>query len=300
MVESVSKLVTSVAVEAGKEVATAASKGFSQIINDIVYANWGYKWSEARQKKEIEVAHNVEKFRAEIQEKSDNIPEENSIEPDLYVIGSVLEAAKYRINKDEIRDAFSNLIVSTMDSSKADYVHASFPDIIKSLEPLDAKILQYLYRSGDETISKIRETFDKDGGFIDVYSHIYLTNLELQDNSLIAPSIDNLIRLGLISVDYETFKHNDELYDKHRNNPLLLEYKNEKEKIRKYNQNILDSINSNPKIVDKDTNRLLSIEEIDIIKKQIEKELTSTKIDIVKGKISLTDLGLNLCKACVS
>lgn len=67
MVEPVSKLVTSVAVEAGKEVATATSKGLSQIINDIVYANWGYKWDEERQKKEIEVTHNVEKFRTEIQ-----------------------------------------------------------------------------------------------------------------------------------------------------------------------------------------------------------------------------------------
>ena len=94
--------------------------------------------------------------KEEITNKSTKILDENRIEPDVEVIGSTLESAKFRINKDEIRDMFSNLIVSAMDSSKANDIHPSFSEMIKMLSPLDAQNLYSLYHGGDETISKIQ------------------------------------------------------------------------------------------------------------------------------------------------
>lgn len=182
MSEPISTAVTGVAVAAGKEIATTASKGIGQTVSDMWYAIYGYKWSEQRQMKEIEVARNIEKFKEEIANKAAKIPEENKQEPDIDIIGATLDSARFRVNKQEIRDMFSNLIVSAMDNSKSADIHPSFSEMIKMLSPLDAQNLQTLYQSGDETISKIRMTSDGDGWFIDVYSHIYLGNSEVQDN----------------------------------------------------------------------------------------------------------------------
>ncbi|WP_052749752.1 DUF4393 domain-containing protein [Haemophilus haemolyticus] len=297
MSEPISTAVTGVAVAAGKEIAANASKGIGQTVSDMWYAIYGYKWSENRQKKEIEVAYNIEKFKEEITNKAAKIPEENKQEPDIDIIGATLDSARFRVNKQEIRDMFSNLIVSAMDNSKSADIHPSFSEMIKMLSPLDAKNLQTLYQSGDETISKIRMT--SDGGFIDVCSHIYLGNSEVQDNELIAPSIDNLIRLKLIDVDYETFKNNDALYEKHRNNPLLLQYKQEYQEKRQANQEILNFLNS----VGNRTNgdNIPIPEEVKAsIKQHLEDALKPRTIDIVKGKISLTALGRNFCKICLS
>ena len=186
-----------------------------------------------------------------------------------------------------------------MDNSKSADIHPSFSEMIKMLSPLDAQNLQTLYQSGDETISKIRVTYDENDGFKDVYSHIYLGNPETQDNQLIAPSIDNLIRLKLIDVDYETFKNNDALYEKHRNNPLLLQYKQEDEENRLTNQNALNFLNSGGKIMNEDN--IPFPEEVHTsIKKQLEDTLKPRTIDIVKGRIFLTALGRNFCKICLS
>ena len=129
MSDPITNTAISVATKVGAEVTNNVSKGIGQTFSDMWYAIYGYKWSEKRQKKEIEVAHNIEKFREEIATKSENILDENRIEPDIDVIGSTLESAKFRINKQEIRDMFSNLVVSAMDSSKADDIHPSFSEM---------------------------------------------------------------------------------------------------------------------------------------------------------------------------
>lgn len=224
MSDPITNAAISVATKAGTEVVNNASKGIGQTVSDMWYSIYGYKWSEKRQKKEIEVAHNVEKFKEEITNKSAQIPDENRIEPDIDVIGSTLESARFRINKDEIRDMFSNLIVSAMDSSKADDIHPSFSEMIKMLSPLDAQNLYYLYHNKDETISKIIINFEK-GGYQEVYTHIYLGNPECKINELIEPSIDNLIRLKLVNVSYTEYKTAENAYIAHLENPLYISLK---------------------------------------------------------------------------
>ncbi|KGQ40842.1 hypothetical protein JP28_12565 [Gallibacterium anatis] len=297
MGEPISTVATGVAVAAGKEVVTVASKGIGQTVSDMWYSIYGYKWSEKRQKREIEVAYNVEKFKEEIQAKSNNIPEENRIEPDIDVIGSTLESAKYRINKDEIRDMFSNLIVSAMDSSKADDIHPSFSEMIKMLSPLDAQNLYCLYHYQDETISQIQVNFES-GGYQTLHNHIFLGNPECQDNALIEPSIDNLVRLKLVDVTYTKYKTQENLYEKHFSNPLFLSLKKEIEQtiestkldIKKLEDESIKHITRN--------GELLS----DIERKNLKEELQRSMfkdVELIKGIIRLTALGRNFCKVCL-
>ena len=279
--------------------ATGALKGPIESINQIWTLTLGRFSDDAYQKYKIKQAANLQKYANEVKSGIEKIPEENIQEPKMSVVGPALEASKFYIEEDEIRGMFAKLIASSMDNSKSADIHPSFSEMIKMLSPLDAQNLQTLYQSGDETISKIRKTYDGNGGFKDVYSHIYLGNPETQDNHLIAPSIDNLIRLKLIDVDYETFKNNDALYEKHRNNPLLLQYKQEDQEKRQADQEALNFLNSGGKITNGD-NIPIPEEAQASIKQQLEDALKPRTIDIVKGHISLTALGRNFCKICLS
>ncbi|HHF3965537.1 TPA: DUF4393 domain-containing protein [Haemophilus influenzae] len=299
MSEPISTAVTGVAVAAGKEITATASKGIGQTVSDIWYVVFGAKWDEERQKKQIEVANNVDKFKEEITNKSTKILDENRIEPDVEVIGSTLESAKFRINKDEIRDMFSNLIVSAMDSSKANDIHPSFSEMIKMLSPLDAQNLYSLYHGGDETISKFRVTNKENGNYTDHFNHVFLGNPECQDNNLIESSIDNLIRLKLVDVSYSEYKSDDSLYDKHRENELFLKFKAEQEELQQHNTTLLNYLLNGGLLTDADTNVPLPASVQENYLNQLKKVVQEKEIEVVKGIIQLTAFGKNFCKVCL-
>lgn len=298
MSEPLSTVATGMAVAAGKEITTTASKGIGQTVSDMWYVVFGAKWDEKRQKKQIEVANNVDKFKEEITNKSAQIPDENRIEPDIDVIGSTLESARFRINKDEIRDMFSNLIVSAMDSSKADDIHPSFSEMIKMLSPLDAQNLYYLYHNKDETISKIIINFEK-GGYQEVYTHIYLGNPECKINDLIEPSIDNLIRLKLVNVTYTEYRTAENAYTAHLENPLYISLKADVTAKISSMKSDIDKL-SDPQIsqVIGYNNNILSDNERLELKESLEKSLFKD-VELNRGIIQLTALGRNFCKVCL-
>lgn len=297
MSEPLSTVATSIVATASKDIATTASKGIGQTVSDIWYVVFGAEWDEKRQKKQLEVAHNVEKFKEEITNKSAQIPDENRIEPDIDVVGATLESAKFRINKDEIRDMFSNLITSAMDSSKADDIHPSFSEMIKMLSPLDAQNLHYLFHNGDETISKIIINLEK-GGYQEKYTHIYLGNPKCQRNELIEPSIDNLIRLKLVDVSYTEYKTAENAYTAHLENPLYIALKADvADKINRIKSDI-DKL-SDPEITQvMHNNKILSDNERLALKESLEKNLFKD-VELQQGVIRLTALGRNFCKVCL-
>ncbi|WGE64026.1 DUF4393 domain-containing protein [Actinobacillus equuli subsp. haemolyticus] len=298
MSEPLSTIATGIATAAGKEITTTASKGIGQTMSDIWYVVFGAKWDEKRQKKQIEVANNVDKFKGEITNKSAQIPEGNRIDPDPDVIGSTLESARFRINKDKIRDMFSNLIVSAMDSSKADDIHPSFSEMIKMLSPLDAQNLYYLFRNNDETIANIKILIESDG-YITKVRHFYLGNPECQDNNFIEPSIDNLIRLKLVDVTYDETKTNDSLYDKYLSHQTFLMVKQEVEiKIEDDKKDIEILGNKAILSITDPTGKLLSESERLELKESIQNNLFKG-VELQKGIIRLTALGRNFCKVCL-
>ncbi len=298
MTDPVSTLATVASTEVGKEVLSKPSQAIGKTLTDIWEVVFGLSWSEKRQKKEIAMYNNIEKFKEEISTKSQQIPEENRQEPEIDIVGSVLEASKFKVNKEEIRDMFSNILVSAMDNSKAENIHPSFVEMIKQLSSLDAQNLYYLYHGKDETISQIRFIIGQDGHVIS-HTHIFLGNPNIQDNNVIAPSIDNLIRLKLIDVSYEQYKTDDSLYDKHRNNSLFQECKVKLEDNNKRIGNLLSPfLDDNSEIYD-EHNNLLSHEERLTYKASLEKQLFDD-VKLQKGTIELTDLGKIFCRVCLN
>ena len=286
------------AVAVGKDIATGVSKGIIHTLNDIWYCAYGHKWDEKAQELRLQHTIKLEKLKKDLEQKIQVIPNENLQEPKLSVVGPALESAKFYMDENEIREMFANLITASMNKFQVNNIHPSFVEMIKMLSPLDAKNLYFLSSLQDETISKIRVEYEN-GSYNDIYNHIYLGNPECQDNQLMEPSIDNLIRLKLIDVSYDKYKNNDELYEKHRTNPLYLSYKEQEKEIKEQSRNMLDFLNSGNSVVDQNTGNPLSDEIKNAIKEQLENNLKKKDIVVKKGKIQLTALGRNFCKVCL-
>lgn len=193
--------VTTILVSAATAFSTKAVEGPIQTFNDIWNGAFGYKIKYWAKSKECLAEQNYKKYISSIDEKVSKIKEENLQEPQLSIVGPALEASKYYIEEDKIREMFANLIASSMDSTYNGLVQHSFIEIIKQLSPYDAN----LFKSFNETeplVSLIENT--QEGGTIPIINNLYL-NQNFQDFKLNEISINNLARLGLIHINEGLF-----------------------------------------------------------------------------------------------
>lgn len=191
-----------------------SSKTFNNIW-DITIGNRLDAWN---QKSIFKNQQDVEKYKNECIDKISKIPEEKITDPKLSVIGPALESSKYYIEEEEIRNLFTELIASSMNSDYSNYVQHSFVEIIKQLSPLDAKIFKSLPNSSPIVdIISIEE--ERKTEFLDLYlgSSVctWISNLfyseKIIESNLNSIAIENLIRLGLVDISDLTFS-NEDLY----------------------------------------------------------------------------------------
>ena len=161
--------------------------------------------------------YKLEDFRNELEIRINSLPEDKIVEPDLMVAGPALESLKYTYDKEELRNMYLNLLVSSMNKDTKDKAHPSYIEIIRQLTPLDAKVFKRLNEVGQvacaHPILKIDNT---NRVYISAYpNYIVEELLDLGDEFDLSASISNLIRLGLIhhednsiiGYDYEKFKN---------------------------------------------------------------------------------------------
>lgn len=95
----------------------------------------------------------VESFRKELDSKINKIPLENVTEAEMHIVGPTLEASKYYFEKEDLRNMFSSLIASSVDRSKSNLVHPSFVEIIKQLSSIDAQNIILLSKNFNNSTS---------------------------------------------------------------------------------------------------------------------------------------------------
>lgn len=178
------------------------------------------------EKLRIKQAQTLKKYEQDIQDELNKIPEDKLIEPSLSIVGPALEASKFYIEEDEIRKMFAKLIASSVNIDAINNVHQSFTEIIKQLSPLDASNLMIIFNQKSLPIAKFRLQKAEDEEGMDVNTHVFLSNSGVSDLGLIATSISNLIRLGLIDVDYSRYLSDDLQYEMFENHPLAQSYNN--------------------------------------------------------------------------
>ena len=222
-------------LEFEKESAKAIVEVFKGVIEDIVRPSsksigkniglmfdgamgWLGCWGE---KQKIEQQKSIENFKQNIELKISNISNENLKEPTMNIVGPAIESAKFYYEEKYYKEMFANLIAAACDKSKIDIIHPSYVEIIKQLSPRDAKLLNiFKYNS---TYPMVTMNIKHEDGTITPYIQ-YLFDFKdrnqdfnMEEHSLLTPSLDNLVRLGLIiknnsiielNYNYEEFRNN--------------------------------------------------------------------------------------------
>ena len=85
-------------------------------------------------------------FERKVQEKYNNIPEQNRTECPVNILGPTLEGLKYNIDEEYMQELFANLLSSSMDNTKQSSVHPKYVKIISEMNEIDARVFYYLIK----------------------------------------------------------------------------------------------------------------------------------------------------------
>lgn len=251
-------------------------KGPIQTLEDWWYVTYGHNLSETAALLKEKQALNVEKMRDETLNEATKILPENIQEPKLNILGPALEASKYYIEEEELRNMFAKLIASSMDKSKSSQVHPSFVEVIKQMSSKEAFLLKNLKAQNpfgritlvnshqDNNINSNNQLSDwSKETRKTIFDCFYVseTNKDFIDNAF---SMSALSRLGLIKIDtYITLADDSEYKYIEENFKIFDDFKNNE---------IADWLN-------------ISIS-------------PTEHFNLQKGSISLTEYGISFCRVC--
>ncbi|WP_215113410.1 DUF4393 domain-containing protein [Exiguobacterium sp. s63] len=201
----VPKILENALSDPAKEVGRFVSNIFYVVFSPINFPTEKYR---LRQEK------NLEAYSKSLDTEISKIPESNLIDPPLNIVGPALEASKYYIEDEPIRNMFAKLIASSMNSETTSNAHPSFIEMIKQMTPLDAQNLSLIgVNDTGLPIANCLVLADINSGELPILRDLFLNNDNCKDHYLNAASLKNLERLGLIELDYLFHFKNDDLYE---------------------------------------------------------------------------------------
>lgn len=173
-------------------------------------ANWTFKYK-------------LENFKADLENKINNIPAENLQKPPLMISGPTLDALRYAYDEKELREMYENLLASSMDNRNNEFIQPSFVDAIRQMSPLDALILKRL--ADLSRVMAAQVTFDiknTNAVYTNAMPYLFVPELIHDDNPFaISTSVLNLSRLGFIVIMDGEIKERD--YDSILQHPYVKE-----------------------------------------------------------------------------
>lgn len=187
---------------AAKEVGTAlqtAAKTLHVLLAPVSALVWGYD----------KIKDHV---TTKVSEKLKDIPPERMRSPEPNVAGPTLEALRYTGYQASLRDLYTNLLATSIDSETAHQAHPAFVEIIKQMSPDEALIIRAL------SILPIRPMLDvrleksdtKVGRWVVRYFSLVAKEAGVKHPDLGANYLINLQRLGLIELRENYTLHSEE------------------------------------------------------------------------------------------
>ena len=168
-------------------------------------------------------------FEKEMERKYNSISEEDRVEPQLHIVGPTMESLKYNIMDDNLAELFSNLLVSDMDAKTQNLCTPAFIKVVEQLSPTDARVFKTIYNecAKTETIPICKMDLckidDEDRKIRKEYLPLYLVGIEVDklNPNDVSKSLQNLERLGLLTIDFLKWSSNDEVYNKLIDNDFI-------------------------------------------------------------------------------
>ncbi|MGN0967224.1 MAG: DUF4393 domain-containing protein [Candidatus Coprovivens sp.] len=181
--------------------------------------------SQLAEKKKMKYAIELDRFKKELEEKIEQIPQEKRVEANIQTIGPALENSKYCMEAEEIRQAFANLISRSLHQDYSKCVHPSFADMLKQMSPIDAQNLTLFKGQKSYPICDIHYTKKGSQGYNVIFNNLFLGNKEQSNYDLQTQSISSLVRFGLVDIPEFVSLANQELYDEFETNSIYLSMK---------------------------------------------------------------------------
>lgn len=178
------------------------TKSIGDTLSEIWYLTIGGPIHHAAIKKEARYALEAEKFKEELMQEINKIPEENLKEPDFQVASTALNDAKFCMENEDLRKMFANLIAAASDSRKANDALPIFSDIIRKMTSRDASNLASFGNVANHPIAIYRQWLNQ-YGYGDTMKNVFLQNKKYKDLRNQSISIDTLCSLGLVEVTYD-------------------------------------------------------------------------------------------------
>lgn len=149
-----------------------------------------------------------------IEAKLSNIEESKICEPEPYVAIPAIQQLCICQNSDELRDMYANLLATSMIIDQKYKVHPSFVEIIKQLNPDEAKFLRSFNGRKLFPLVDVRlQSPLKDGSYNDLRRNVTYQGYDVVENKdKIGSYLDNLNRLGIITIE-DSHLIDDHLYD---------------------------------------------------------------------------------------
>lgn len=150
----------------------------------------------------------LESFKESLINDVSEIPPENLQEPQLSLIGPAMESTRYYIQDEELRDLFVNLISKSMDDRYNKEASHSFVEVIKQLSPIDAYLLKKL---NTKNLPAARFNSHFTNGTKTRLNDYFILD-DFFDSKAISISLNNLERLGIISIPNGEYLTDEDLY----------------------------------------------------------------------------------------
>lgn len=159
-----------------------------------------------------------------LKKKLENIPEEKICEPEPFVAIPAIQQLSYCENSEDLRDMYANLLASSMNIDTKWKVHPSFVDIIKQLNPDEAKLLKSLPAMIMVThplinVKLVNKAVQGENDLISNFTNVGLDKIEKKTN--ICNYIENLERLKLIEIPPLTSLTDKRVYEDLKENQIL-------------------------------------------------------------------------------
>lgn len=149
-----------------------------------------------------------------LEEKLKDTPINNLVSPEPYIAIPALQAISYSFDSIEIRNLYANLLATSMKKTSKFKVHPSYVEIIKQINPDEAKIIRHICNKSHLPIINITAKYLKENGERIIRKHYSSIDkiLGIEHKEKIPEYIDNLDRLKIIDLTYQQWYTNDNLY----------------------------------------------------------------------------------------
>ena len=185
----------------------------------------------------------IEEFvYSRVSKKLEGVPAENICTPDPAVAGPALESLRYTGHKDSLSELYANLLASAMDINTARTAHPGFVEIIRNMASDEARLLNLILDKKFFPIIDIKKVLADNGGEQIIHELVSTIGHDAgcEHKDLTAAYLNNLERLGLITIPRDSFLTNPTAYDRILNDPVV---KTELERINSEGENIKGDFN---------------------------------------------------------